>query len=141
MCPTISNVDFGYSRVVAYVHQSTVFKVRYDLMCNEYSSIWVQIGLPGKKQILVCQTYREWQELGQSDRNMSSKTVDVQLKRWVVFLDQWEKALDSGMEVIVCGDVNLNHLDWCLPSYQQSGQTKKLMPLIERLFEKLFHKE
>ena len=98
-------------------------------MSNEYSSIWVQIGLPGKKQILICHTYREWQELSQGHRNMSSNSIHDQLQRWLLFLDQWERALHSGMEVIVCGDINLNHLDWCLPSYQQSSQTKKLMPL------------
>ena len=101
------------------------------------SSIWVQIGLPGKKQILICHTYREWQELSQGHRNMSSNSIHDQLQRWLLFLDQWERALHSGMEVIVCGDINLNHLDWCLPSYQQSSQTKKLMPLIEKLFQQI----
>ena len=136
-CPTISNPSLAYSRVVVYIHNSVVFKLRNDLMSSEYSSVWVQIGLPGKKQILVCHTYREWQELCLENRGMSSCSVPDQLGRWLNFLDQWEKALDSGMEVIVCGDMNLNHLDWCLPSFQQSSQTRKLVPLIEQLFQKI----
>ena len=34
-CPTIFNADLGYSRVVVYVHKSTVYKVRDDLMSND----------------------------------------------------------------------------------------------------------
>ena len=128
----------GYSRVVVYVHNSVVYKLRDDLMSKNYSSIWIQIGLPGKKQILVCHTYREWQELQRENlNNNSSSSIDDQLQRWLLFLDQWERALNSGMEVIVCGDINLNHLDWGLPRVLQSSQTKKLMPLIEELFEKI----
>ena len=78
-------------------------------MNDGYSSIWMQVGLPRHKQILVCQTYREWQLLHQADT--SSKSVAAQLDRWIMFLDQWERALDSGLEVVVCGDMNINHLD------------------------------
>ena len=123
-CPTILNPRFGYSRVVVYIHQSMVFKLRNDLMSDEYSSIWLQMGLPGKKQILVCHTYREWQELCQDGRGVSSNSVPDQLERWLHFLDQWERALNTGMEVIVCSDINLNHLDWGLHSSQQSSQSK-----------------
>ena len=137
-CPTILNASLKYSRVVVYIQNSMVYKLRNDLMSSEYSSIWVQVGLPGQKQILVCHTYREWQELGQINRGNSSNSVQDQLQRWLIFLDQWERALRTGMEVIVCGDMNLNHLDWCLPSFQQSTQTRKLLPLIEELFQKIF---
>ena len=79
-CPTILNDWFGYSRVVVvYVHESVVFKVRNDLMSNEYSAIWIQIGLPGRKRILVCHTYREWQELCEENRGMSSNWMSDQL--------------------------------------------------------------
>ena len=105
-------------------------------MSNECSSIWMQVGLPRQKQILVCQTYREWQLLHQQDN--SSKSVEAQLSRWVHFLEQWERALDTGLEVIVLGDVNINHLDWALPSSRQSNQTKKLKTLIEELLQRIF---
>ena len=83
----------------------------------------------------LCIVCREWQLLGQHDSN--SKTVQAQLGRWVTFLDQWERALQSGMEVIVCGDMNLNHLDWGLSRNKQSGQTRKLTSLIELLFQRI----
>ena len=104
-------------------------------MSKDSSSVWLQVGLPRQKQFLVCQTYREWQLLGQPDS--SSKTIPAQLGRWVTFLDQWERALQTGMEVIVCGDMNLNHLDWGLSRNRQSGQTRKLSSLIELLFQRI----
>ena len=60
-CPTSSNPDLAYSRIVVYTHKSIVCKLR--VMSNDCSSIWMHVGLPRHKQILVCQTYREWQLL------------------------------------------------------------------------------
>ena len=134
-CPTLFNPALGYSRVVVYTHKSLICKTRPDLMNNTTSSIWLQVGLPRQKQILVCHVYREWQLLGQQD---NTGTVPAQLARWVLLLDQWEQALNTGLEVVVCGDMNINHLDWALPSNMQSGQTKKLKPLIEQLFDRIF---
>ena len=133
---TIENPNLQYSRIVVYSHQSIVCKLRMDLMSQDYSSIWMQVGLPNQKQILVCQTYREWQLLKQE--NGSSKSVEAQMNRWIIFLDQWERALDTGMEVIVTGDMNLNHLDWTSPPATQSSQTTKLRPLIDKLFQSIF---
>ena len=39
------------------------------------------------------------------------------------------RALNEGKEVIVTGDMNLNHVDW--------NQTKKLRPLIDQLFTRI----
>ena len=88
-CPTLSNPDLGYSRIVVYTHKSLVCHPRPDLMSCDSSSIWMQVGLPRQKQFLVCQIYREWQLLGQNDS--SSKTVPAQLARWIIFLDQWKE--------------------------------------------------
>ena len=49
---TIDNEQLQISRVVCYKHQSLVGKVREDLMSDQFSSIWLEIGLPGKKKIL-----------------------------------------------------------------------------------------
>ena len=37
----------------------------------------------------------------------------------------------------MCGDMNINHLDWGLPSNRQSGQTKKMKSLIDQLFQRI----
>ena len=63
--------------------------------------------------------------------------LSEQLKRWKVFLVQWEKALAEDKEVIVTGDMNINHLDWT-DDNTASNQTKKLRPLITELFTRIF---
>ena len=94
LCPTMYNPELAYSRIVVYVHKSLVCIVRNDLMCDNYSSIWLQVGLPHQKQFLLCQTYREWQHLNQDNESLQS--INSHLCRWTNFLDQWERALRSG---------------------------------------------
>ena len=55
-----------------------------------------------------------------------------------VFLDQWERALDTGMEVHVLGDMNINHCNWTDESLPSSNQTSRLRPLINALFSQIF---
>ena len=131
-CPTIDNTTLKTSRVVVYTHRSLVVKIRPDLMCDRYSSIWMEVGLPRQKKFLVGQTYREWQLPNQADR--MSLSVPEQLSRWLVFLDQWERALDSGLEVHLLGDLNINHCNWTDPNLPTSNQTSKLKDLISALF-------
>ena len=131
-CPTLNNPALNTSRVVVYTHRSLVVKVRSDLMCDSYSSIWLEVGLPRHKKFLVGQTYREWRLPNQEDN--SSVSVPEQLARWNVFLDQWERALDTGLEVHLLGDLNINHCNWREQSLPASNQTSKLRPLIEALF-------
>ena len=125
---TFDNDDLGVSRVVCYKHTSLVGGLREDLMSDNFSSIWMEIGLPRKKKILVCQLYREWQHLGQTDRTSSS--IPAQLDRWISFLDQWERAIDTGKEVIVMGDCNLDYL-----KFSDIGQ---LQSLVDLMYERIF---
>ena len=136
LCPTINNPSLKTSRIVAYTHKDVVAKLRPEFMCNYYSSIWLEVGLPRLKKFLVCQTYREWQYTNQrGDR--SSSTIPQQLTRWLVFLDQWERALATGMEVHCLGDMNLNHCNWTDPNLPSTNQSYRLRDLISALFTKI----
>ena len=77
-------------------------------MDDDFSSIWMEVGLPNKKKILVCNFYREHQYLKQADN--SSLAPNEQLNRWKLFLNQWERALGTGKECLVLGDSNIDHL-------------------------------
>ena len=135
LCPTISNPQLEVSRVVVYTHSSLVVKMRPDLMDDKISSIWMEIGLPGRSKILVCNTYREWQYLGQNDN--SSRSIASQLARWELFIKQWEQAIREDKEVIVTGDMNIDSLKWCRDDLPTTDSTYKLKPLIDLLFEKV----
>ena len=126
---TIENMDLKISRVVVYKHTSLVAKVREDLMSDKFSSIWLEIGFPGRAKFLVCNLYRDWQYLGQTDH--SSLQISEQLARWVIFLDQWERALDSGKEVVVMGDFNLDFLSFHRTDLCSNSQAHRLKPLVE----------
>ena len=130
---TLTNQNNEYSRIVVYTHKNLVAKLGTDLMSDTCSSIWLEVGLPRHKRFLVCQTYREWQLLNQGQDN-SSQSVAEQLARWTEFLDQWDKALDTGLEVHTLGDMNINHLNWTDQSLPASNQTSRLRPLINALF-------
>ena len=134
-CPTLDNPELKVSRVVVYTHSSLVVKLRPDLMDHSISSIWMEIGLPGRSKILVCNTYREWQYLGQKDS--SSRTVAAQLTRWELFLQQWDLAIREDKEVIVTGDINIDSFKWCRDDLPSTDSTYKLRPLIELLFERI----
>jgi hypothetical protein len=89
----------------------------------------MELGLPGKRNFLICQLYREWALLGQGPEHNGS-TIPQQMVRWLVFLEQWERALVTGKEVIVLGDFNLDHM-----KFNKSG---RLQPLVDKLLEQVF---
>ena len=133
---TLNNPELNVSRVCVYLHNSMVGKVRNDLMDDTFSSIWVEVGLPNKRKILICNAYREGGYMRQADPTVS-RDMTEQLNRWVIFIEQWERAINEGKEVIVTGDMNLNHLDWTKDDNTASNQTKKLRPLITELFSRI----
>ena len=68
--------------------------------------------------------------MGQQDRGAHSNTSQEQMKRWVIFIEQWERALASGKEVIVLGDCNLDH-----QKFNNSGAEQ---PLVDIMVEKIY---
>ena len=133
-CKTLDNVNLQISRVVVYKHTSLVAKVREDLMSDSFSSIWLEVGFPGRARFLVCNIYRDWQYLGQADH--SSLEISEQLARWIIFLEQWERALDTGKEVVVMGDFNLDFLSFNRTDLPSPSQVR-LKPLVDELFSRI----
>ena len=52
------------------------------------------------------------------------------MRRWVIFLDQWEQALATGKEVIVLGDMNLDLLKFDTAGVHQ--------PLVDAMMENIY---
>ena len=84
---TLENPDLNVSRVCVYLHNSRVGKVRDDVMDDTFSSIWVEVGLPNKRKILIGNVYREWGYMRQDDP-LLSRDMSEQMSRWVTFLGQ-----------------------------------------------------
>ena len=116
--------------------KSLVIKRRHDLEDESVSAIWLEAGLPRQKKIVICHAYREWRYLGQEDG--SSSTIAAQMARWGSLLNMWEKALLEGKEVILMMDANLDFCKWTRNDLNPSDSTRRLKPLIELLFTKIF---
>ena len=131
--------DANTGEPLVYKHSSIISKIREDLMSSNFSSIWLECGLPNKKKFLVCNLYREWQLLGQG-ADKSSKSIQQQLARWVIFIEQFERALSSGMEVYCMGDTNLDFLTWTNSDLSCDHKSVKLKQLIRELFDRILAK-
>ena len=104
-------------------------------MNDIFSSVWLEIGKPRQKKIMLCVLYRDWKYLGQPDD--SSNTIDAQLDRWLSFLDQWERAIETGREICVMGDTNLNFLTWLNQNTSLTSHARRLQPLVVALFDRV----
>ena len=55
----INSPEKEVSRIVAYVKDSIIVKRRDDLENENISAIWMEVGLPRERKVLVCGVYRE----------------------------------------------------------------------------------
>ena len=130
---TMANPRLRMSRVVVYLGEGVVGKVREDLMSEEFSSVWVELSVPGNaRKILVANIYRDHQWMHQGS-DKSSKSDEAVMARWKIYLAQWKRALETGAEVITMGDYNLDssRLD-SSPAHQQpmvDALVQQVLPL------------
>ena len=124
---TINNPELNISRVVVYIKDRLNCKLREDLMDDSFSSVWVEIKA-GKQKFLVANIYREHQYMNQdTDQSLG---MDQQLLRWILFLEQWRKALATGIEVHALGDYNICSLS----IHSQNGEKQCL---VDQLIQKI----
>jgi len=55
---TVNNPNLNVSRLCVLVHDSVTTKVRHDLMNDHISSVWLELGFPRQKKILLANFYR-----------------------------------------------------------------------------------
>ena len=114
---------------MVYTNKSLVVKLRSDLMPFKFSSIWLEVGLVRQKKFFVSQIYREWQLVNPNLANRSSSVDHQPLVGMMARISRSlgrEKALNSGLEVHVVGDVSLNHCNWTIQNLPPSSKTVKL---------------
>ena len=133
---SLHNPDLGMARVAVYTHNILRVKRREDLEDDTVAAIWLECGLPNQKSFIICVWYRQWRLLGQTDN--TSASVPAQLARWIVFLDNWQRALQEDKEVIVTLDVNIDHLTWRnQDNLPPNSSSVRLKSLIDALFTKI----
>ena len=73
--------------------------------------------------------------MGQDDD--VSLSSSEQLTRWLNFLDQWEKALNTGKECIVMGDFNMDFLTFNGSNTDSANYFNRIKPLVMELFTRI----
>ena len=95
------------SRNIILINENIPYIRRRDLE-NEYiATIWIEVKLKSKKNILVMGGYRQWRlfkELGIIDSNKTKNQID----RFKKIIEQWSNALKEGKDVIVVMDTNID---------------------------------
>ena len=126
--------SLGVARVAAYTRDGLVVKRRRDLEGGNVCTLWLQVGLPNKPAALLMFGYRQWQLPGPVE---GSGTVAAQLERWLVLLEQWERALEEQRETICMMDANLDFLTWMKEDLPSQHSSSKLRPLTQALFTRI----
>ena len=105
----INNNNCKCSRAVMYIGDKIRAKQVHNLQLEDFSCIWVEVGLPYAKKFLLGGVYREHGHF-KLDRNDDSCTSDGESQelRWAKFVDKWGEALDRYQEVVVTGDINID---------------------------------
>ena len=127
--------SLGVARVAAYTRDGLVVKRRRDLEGGTVCTLWLQVGLPNKPAALVMFGYRQWQLPGPVE---GSGSVPAQLERWLVILEQWERALEEKRETICMMDANIDFLTWTKEDLPSQHSSSKLRPLTMALFNRIF---
>ena len=72
---TLQNPTIQMSRVVVYISDNVSGGIREDLMDNDFSLVWVELGTPGAgKKILVANIYRDHQWMNQGQESHPNQT-------------------------------------------------------------------
>lgn len=120
-CNTIDN-NLKMSRLVAYVDKNLNYSIREEHMTDDTSTILLEIKGRGRKKMLCGLCYQEHMYIGQSDK--ISRSDACQTRRWISVVDNWSQCIDSGMDTIMLGDVNIDYNTW-ETSVELSGQLVK----------------
>ena len=85
--------------------------MRNDLMeADLIPTVWLAVGPKGKRQVLACFMHREWKKwkiVGEGNKDEGS-SPGAQALRWSEWLEKKEPIFNTGKEVWLLGDINLD---------------------------------
>lgn len=96
------------SRISVLMNNSLDYKRRADLELDNFAAIWIEVSPKNKNSILVCNVYREWRLLDTPNSESQAENE----KRWKAFVAILKAVAESGKELHVYGDINLNRERW-----------------------------
>ena len=121
----------GYSRVVMLVRQGINFKILDKCMDTGLASIYIQLGIPGRKSLNIGGIYREHHLLRQP--NVETGRPNQQLARWNQVLVGWKAAAARNSNCVIIGDLNLDFTLWNEPEYNTAEMINRTKVEIETI--------
>ena len=125
----------GKARTGILIQRGIHYKRCKDLKTPGTSTVWLQLGYPGKKPILFQGIYRQFQRLGVA----GSHTPKQQKFRWEQILLKWEAAIKEEKEILVMGDLNLNLLRWDIPTEEMNSYDHAKKPMIDAFRDRIIN--
>ena len=119
----------GVSRLVILVRNNLNYQLMNEKMEQEISTIWLKIPRRGKKPFILGAIYREHHLLNQQQPNLSGSPA-LQKSRWKRTIKQWMD-VQAGADVLIVGDLNLDHLLWRDPDPAHSDMVNEIRDNIE----------
>ena len=124
------------SRTGILVHKTIHYKRMREYETGGTSTVWLKLNHPGKKPILLQAIYRQFKRLGHD----GSGTPSNQKKRWSLILSKWQKANETGLEIITLGDLNLNTMRWDTPPPSRTSYENQQRSMVEEFMDKILTK-
>ena len=122
---TLDYKDTGISRLVVLAKLDLNYKILTDKMEPGIATIWLEFPRQGKKPFLFGALYREHKLLYQTDPDTTGDPANQKI-RWRKIIDKWA-ALRDGVETLVVGDFNVDHMRWS----DQDYHNKDMIELIK----------
>ena len=124
------------ARTAILIHRNLKYKRRRDLEASGISSVWIQLNQVSKSPLLIQGLYRQFQRIN----NQGTTSYKTQYERWEQVIQKWEQAMSENVEIITCGDLNLNKLEWNKPEAMKNDYEKAKTPMIEKLVNRILNK-
>ena len=127
----LSADEHGLARLVMLIREGIEVKIQRQFMDNIVAAVWIKIGAPGRKPMILGGMYREHKFI-YDNAPADSGTDYHQNQRWFKFIENWKKAAAQG-DTIVFGDMNLDYSRWSLPELSHVRMVDKTKDEIETL--------
>ena len=92
------------ARCVIYIRNDLSFKLKEDLMNDKVPEIWLELGEPKKRRVLMCLFYREFAEW---NSRLSTNSIKMQKERFQEWLLKVGALAEQDKELWLVGDFNL----------------------------------
>ena len=126
---TIEAMPNVSERIWAAVKDTVNYKRATEFELADFPAIWLKVGR-GRTSYLICGLYREFCRPGTGNSKESRRVVN-QRERWQKFLEKASLAEQTGLEIHLIGDMNLNYAKWIqngnlMPGWRYQGMVEDL---------------